>query len=372
MSLPVLLFEDGGDESDTERFVESYKRYVDKNDGHPRIVFFGDGSFITTGWTFDEAQSIGEGFTRNGTLPTETLKPRKTVPGVIEGSSIAAGRGGLMNGRIAVVTGGAQGIGEQIVRELVAGGCFVFIADLNLAGAGALAKRLNEDSGGTISLPIEVDVTREDSVSTMIAQVVERVGGLDLFISNAGILKAGSVKSMDLVSFELVTKVNYTAFFLCVKHVAPVLAKQNLARGASGDGPYFTDIIQINSKSGLEGSNKNGAYAGGKFGGIGLTQSFALELLEDNIKVNAICPGNFFEGPLWSDSEGGLFVQYLQAGKVPGAKNVADVRRFYEDRVPMKRGCGGKDLAKAIYYIVDQKYETGQSVPVTGGQVMLR
>jgi NAD(P)-dependent dehydrogenase (short-subunit alcohol dehydrogenase family) len=131
------------------------------------------------------------------------------------------------------------------------------------------------------------------------------------------------------------------------------------------------DIIQINSKSGLEGSNKNFAYAGGKFGGIGLTQSFALELVGDGIKVNAVCPGNFFEGPLWADPDKGLFVQYLRAGKVPGARTLEDVRRFYESRVPMGRGCRVEDVLKAILYLVDQEYETGQALPVTGGQVML-
>ena len=132
------------------------------------------------------------------------------------------------------------------------------------------------------------------------------------------------------------------------------------------------DIIQINSKSGLKGSNKNFAYAGGKFGGIGLTQSFALELMPHNIKVNSICPGNFFDGPLWSDSENGLFVQYLNAGKVPGAKTIDDVKAFYEAQVPAGRGCTAEDVAKAIFYVIDQEYETGQAVPVTGGQNMLK
>jgi len=96
-----------------------------------------------------------------------------------------------------------------------------------------------------------------------------------------------------------------------------------------------------------------------------------MELAPYNIKVNGICPGNFLDGPLWSDPERGLFIQYLNAGKVPGAKTVADVRRFYESKVPMNRGCLPIDVARAVMYCVEQKYETGQAVPVTGGQVML-
>ena len=87
--------------------------------------------------------------------------------------------------------------------------------------------------------------------------------------------------------------------------------------------------------------------------------------------MNSICPGNFFDGPLWSDPNTGLFVQYLRTGKVPGAKTISDVRKFYESKVPMGRGCTTPDVMKAIYYLLEQQYETGQAVPVTGGQVML-
>ena len=112
-------------------------------------------------------------------------------------------------------------------------------------------------------------------------------------------------------------------------------------------------------------------HAGGKFGGIGLTQSFALELVSANIKVNSICPGNFYDGPLWSDPERGLFVQYLNAGKVPGAKTVQDVKDYYLSKSPIHRGCTPKDVAKALFYAVEQQFETGQAIPVTGGQTML-
>lgn len=276
-------------------------------------------------------------------------------------------RNSVVAGKIAVVTGGAQGFGEEIARRLHAAGAHLFVADLNLEGAKRLAAELDEGrSGGAFAQAVRVDVGDEESVRAMVDEIVTTAGGIDLFISNAGVLRAGSVKELAASDFDLVTRVNYTGYFLCVKWVAPVMALQNRAGGR-----YYSDIIEINSKSGLEGSNRNGAYAGSKFGGIGLTQSFALELVSDNIKVNAICPGNFLDGPLWSDPDRGLFVQYLRAGKVAGAKSVADVRRYYEERVPMRRGCTGADVVKAIFYVVEQKYETGQAVPVTGGQVML-
>jgi sorbitol-6-phosphate 2-dehydrogenase len=276
------------------------------------------------------------------------------------------GRSSVVRGRIAFVTGGAQGFGEEISRGLAASGALVFIADVNLAGAEALASSLNDAAGRTAAIPVGVDVSDERSVEAAFALAAARAGGLDLVVSNAGILSASSVLDQDLASFKRVTDVNYTGFLLVAKHAGRVLRRQSRVAPR-----WYTDIIQINSKSGLEGSNRNGSYAGSKFGGIGLAQSFALELVEWRVKVNAICPGNFFDGPLWSDPDKGLFVQYLRSGKVPGARTVAEVKAAYEAKVPMGRGCAGADVMRAIYYIVDQEYETGQAVPVTGGQVML-
>jgi rhamnose utilization protein RhaD (predicted bifunctional aldolase and dehydrogenase)/NAD(P)-dependent dehydrogenase (short-subunit alcohol dehydrogenase family) len=278
----------------------------------------------------------------------------------------AGSQSNRLNGRIAIVTGGAQGFGAGIAEELYARNMNVVVADLNEENGKKFVEKLNMVKGSAKAYFVKTDVSDPVSVKDLMIAAVREFGGLDLVISNAGILKAGGLDEMDPETFSRSTEVNYNGYFHCAKYGSEVLKIQNQENPG-----YFTDIIQINSKSGLRGSNKNFAYAGAKFGGIGLTQSFALELAPYRIKVNSICPGNFYEGPLWSDPHNGLFVQYLKTGKVPGAKTIDDVRKFYEDQVPMKRGCTLADVMKALLYIIDQEYETGQAIPVTGGQVML-
>lgn len=273
---------------------------------------------------------------------------------------------GAVLGRVALVTGAAQGFGREIAEQLADLGCWVAVADLNLAGAREVARGINERHGTGRSLAVEVDVADEASFAAAVEDVVTFFGGIDLFVSNAGIVRAGSVGEITPEDFDLVTRVNYRGYFVGVRAVAPVLAAQHAAAPE-----HWFDIVEVNSKSGLSGSRKNFAYAGSKFGGIGLTQSFALELVEQGIKVNAVCPGNYLDGPLWTDPELGLLVQYLAAGKVPGATTVDDVRRHYEAQVPMGRGCRPADVVRAIRYCVEQAYETGQAIPVTGGQTML-
>jgi len=277
-----------------------------------------------------------------------------------------AARPERLAGKIAVVTGGAQGMGKGIAQALASEGASVVVADINRDGAVACAREINRRRGPASAIAVQVDIGSEESVKSLVSVAVLAYGGLDVFVSNAGILLAGGLDEMRLDMFERVQKINYTGYFLCEKYAC---IPMKIQREYSPN--YTADIIEINSKSGLEGSNRNFAYAGSKFGGIGLTQSFALELVDYGVKVNAVCPGNLLDGPLWSDPERGLFKQYLDAGKVPGAETIADVRKFYEAKVPMKRGCTTEDVAKAVMYAVEQKYETGQAIPVTGGQVML-
>lgn len=304
-------------------------------------------------------------------ITPENLTPAREhscvfLEGVGEFRYIYKSNGGRLDQKICVVTGSAQGFGRGIAEEMVKNGAYVIVADINFDLASRVSDELNREYSAHRTAAVKVDVGEEASVRALIASTVAIFGGLDVFVSNAGILKAGSLREMEISTFDLVTKINYRAYFLCVKFASQVMIAQHRAQP-----DYFMDIIQINSKSGLTGSNKNFAYAGGKFGGIGLTQSFALELADYHIKVNAICPGNFYDGPLWSDPENGLFKQYLEAGKVPNAKTVEDVKKYYIEKSPIHRGCGCIDVMRALLYVVEQEFETGQAIPVTGGQNML-
>lgn len=371
-SIPLVLETKGHDDLVTyaEQAVAQYREKYGKNPivvVVPGVAVLAAGKDLTAArtalLTYTDAVRVARDANRLGAVRVMTQRER----GFIENweaesyrKKIAAGHsGGRLDGKVVVVTGAAQGFGLGIAQELAKEGAHLVLGDLNLAQAQVEAEKL----GGRA---LEVNVSDEHSTKDFVAQICEIYGGADVFISNAGVLRAGSVMTQPVADFDLVTAVNYKGYFLCVQAIAPTMAIQH----RTAPDVWF-DIIEINSKSGLEGSKRNFAYAGSKFGGIGLTQSFALELVEDGIKVNAICPGNYLDGPLWMDPERGLFVQYLEAGKVPGAKTIDDVREFYEAKVPMRRGCVPADLATAIYYIVEQTYETGQAVPVTGGQNML-
>ena len=273
---------------------------------------------------------------------------------------------GRVEGRTIIVTGAAQGFGEGSARELMAQGANIVVADLNEATGEKTAASFNEKAGANKAIFVKTNVADMASLRNLMKETILNFGALDAFVSNAGVVRAGGLDVMTPENFEFVTKINYEAYFFCAKvasHIMKIETKY--------DPEYFADIIQVNSKSGLRGSKANFAYAGGKFGGIGLTQSFALELAPYRVKVNSICPGNYYDGPLWSNPENGLFIQYLNAGKVPGAKTVQDVKDYYLAQVPMRKGCNPVDVCKAILYAIDQTGETGQAIPVTGGQVML-
>ena len=255
--------------------------------------------------------------------------------------------------RVAIVTGAAQGLGEAIAHRLAAEGANVVVADLNENGARKVASEIERERRAK-ALAVRCDVTSEDEVAAMVGAAVDAFGRLDILVSNAGILIAGDVVEFEPARWRKVIEVNLVGYFLCAREAARVMrARRNGV------------IIQINSKSGKRGSFKNSAYAASKFGGIGLTQSLALELAPEGIRVNAVCPGNLLDSPLWVDS---LYAQYAQRWGM----TQEEVRRKYEEQVPLGRGCTYDDVCNVVVFLASDEasYMTGQAINVTGGQEM--
>jgi sorbitol-6-phosphate 2-dehydrogenase len=262
----------------------------------------------------------------------------------------------LLQDRIALVTGGGQGLGQAISMRLAKEGAHVVVADLNEETAKTTADDIQTNHDRR-AISYKVDVTDEAQVKAMIERAVQEFARLDVVVSNAGILIAEEVTEFPAEKWRAVLNVNLFGYFLVAKHAAQVMKAQR-----SGV------ILQINSKSGKKGSYKNSAYAASKFGGIGLTQSIALEMAEYGVRANSICPGNLLDSPLWNDGPNSLYKQYAKKWGI----TEAEVRQRYIDQVPMKRGCTYEDVCNVVSFLASDQasYMTGQAVNVTGGQVM--
>lgn len=255
--------------------------------------------------------------------------------------------------KVVLVTGGAQGLGEAIGQKFAGEGATVILTDINEDGVKATAAKMAEEFGVS-TLGIKMDVTDDFEVHSSMEMIERDFGRLDVMVANAGILKAYEITEFPVSEWRQVIEVNLVGYMICAKHACQIMQKQK--SGA---------IVQINSKSGKKGSFRNSAYAASKFGGIGLTQSLALEMAPYGVRVNAVCPGNLLDGTLWQKS---LFEQYARTQNL----TIEQVKQKYMDQVPLGRGCSYDDVTNVVAFLASDEasYMTGQAINVTGGQEM--
>ena len=184
-----------------------------------------------------------------------------------------------MNGNVAIITGAAGGIGEATAAAFARRGCRLVLADLNVAGAQAVAKRL-QDQGFDAS-PAEVDVGDAASVQAMVRGVAEKHSRIDILINNAGIESSSPFLEIDLSTYERVMRVNTTSVWLCCQAVIPLMQQQK--RGS---------IVNISSVAGQRGGGLLGtaAYSTSKGAVIAMTKALAREFARSGIRVNAVAP----------------------------------------------------------------------------------
>ncbi len=256
------------------------------------------------------------------------------------------------NQKIAVVIGGGQTLGAFLCKGLAENGYVVAVADLNLKNAEQIADEIQRQ--GKKAQAFFVDASKEESVVRLATEINQTFGAVDLMVYSAGIAKAHPITEFPLSDFMLSVNVNLVGYFICAKTFSQMMINAKKAGR----------IIQINSKSGKVGSKHNTGYSAAKFGGVGLTQSLALDLAEHGITVNSLMLGNLLKSPMFQS----LIPQYAQKLSIP----VSKVEQVYIDKVPLKRGCEYQDVLNVLLFYASEKasYCTGQSINITGGQVM--
>jgi NAD(P)-dependent dehydrogenase (short-subunit alcohol dehydrogenase family) len=254
---------------------------------------------------------------------------------------------GRLDGRVALVTGGASGIGAAIAAAFAAEGARVAVADLDGAGAARVAQSLGGGALGTA-----IDVAREASVQDAVAAVRKSLGAVDILVNSAGIIRKAWVAEMTEATWDQVLDINLKGTFLCAKAVLPDMIAKKRGR-----------ILNIASIAGKVGEPTASAYSASKFGVIGFTRSLALEVARHDVLVNAICPGPIAT-PLgeqgWRD---GAEIEGVQLDKIMTRVN---------GRSPLGRLGTVEQVARMALFIAsdDCDFTTGSAFNVDGGIIM--
>jgi NAD(P)-dependent dehydrogenase (short-subunit alcohol dehydrogenase family) len=252
---------------------------------------------------------------------------------------------GRLEGKVAIITGGASGIGAATARLFVKEGASVLIADLQDEKGEKLAEEL-----GSRSEYLHADVSLESDVEALVARAVEAHGRLDCMFNNAGIAgSTGPIESVDVEDFDEAISVLLRGVLLGIKHAAPVMKRQ-------GSG----SIVNTASVAGLRTGYGNHVYSAAKAGVIQLTRSVAMELGESGVSVNCICPG-FIPTPMIGRARG------LPIHEADG--KLDEIRESFTKTQPLRRPGDPADIAKAALWLAsdDSSFVNGHALIVDGG-----
>ena len=246
---------------------------------------------------------------------------------------------GRLDGKVAIITGGASGIGKKTAEIFSKEGAAIAIFDVNRDALNQTEKEIR-DNGGKCNGYV-VDVTNFEDVTEKVKEVIEDFGEIDVLVNNAGITRDNFLTKMEIDDWNKVIAINLTGTFNCAKAVAPYMIEKNKG-----------NIVNVSSVVGVYGNIGQTNYAASKAGVIGLTKTWAKEFAKKGIRVNAVAPG---------------FIKTPMTDKVP-----EKVLEIMISKTPMGRMGEAIEVAKAILFLAsdDSSFITGHILHVDGGLVL--
>lgn len=253
---------------------------------------------------------------------------------------------GRLDGKVAIITGGAGNLGKTAAEIFLREGAKVSLVDMDKSKLEQAQKELSDEN----VLIIEANVTKEEDVKNYVDQTVNKFGSVDIFFNNAGIIgEVGSIDQQSLDNFNKVLSINATGIFLGMKHVIPVMKKQQ--RGS---------IINTSSVDGLRGSPNMAPYATAKHAVVGLTKTASLEVAENNVRVNSIHP---------APVSGDMMKTVHQGQSASQGNKDEQVQEEITKSIPLGRYADSKNIANIVLFLASDESEfiTGGEYRVDGG-----
>lgn len=254
--------------------------------------------------------------------------------------------------QVAVITGGAQGLGEAFARRFACEGAHVVIVDLQCDKCEQLAAKLHHDFG-VQTLALSVSVSDHDALQDAVGTIVQEFERIDIWVNNAGMYRGTPMEHISMDEWQQMLDVNYTGVFVCTKAIAPVMKRQGQGR-----------IINMSSIAGRTGFKNSLAYCSNKAAVIGLTRAAAMDLAPFNVTVNAVCPGSILTDMLRK-----VDAEICRNEGWPQGTHLHNKAH----QIPMQRLGTPEDVAGVVVFLAspDAAYVTGQTIEVDGGEVVV-